>query len=96
MHITGAVSSEANGSTGCDPNGLTCCINEYVRCQKTGCDNKTCSTALSGRRACAQYIATVAPYCECVAEYFRDSAGNCVTREQCQMESTRGGSKSQG
>lgn len=95
--ITGAVSSGAPGSTNCNPNGLTCCKHEYVRCEKTGCDKNTCALALaSGPRACAQYIAKVAPYCDCVAKYFRDSAGNCVTEAQCRMESAQGGSKSQG
>lgn len=69
--------------TNCDPNGLTCGENEYVRCQEAGCDNNTCETALAEPGACAFYIMTVPPYCDCATGYFKDSGGECVTREQC-------------
>lgn len=60
---------------------------EAVRYEKTGCDNNTCETALSGPRPCAQYIQKIT-WCDCVAGYFRNSKGHCVTRQQCIDEQT--------
>lgn len=94
LNIQGAVPSGVTGSTSCNPDGLTCGRNEYVRCEKGGCDNNTCATALASPHACAEFIELVAPYCDCVTGYFKNSAGRCVTREQCERESTnsQGGS----
>lgn len=73
-------------STNADADGLTCRENEYVRYEKTGCDRNTCAIVLaSGPRACAQYIAKIT-WCDCKSGFFRNSAGNCVTQQQCQAE----------
>lgn len=70
----------------CDNGTLHCGQNMYVRCERTGCDNNTCSTALlSGPRACAQYIQLIT-WCDCWPCYYRNSIGKCVTKQQCQRE----------
>lgn len=75
------------GDPNCDGKGLTCSEHEYVRCDITGCDNNTCTTAELPRGSpCAQYGAIVPAYCDCSSGYFKNKGGICVTRQQCIIE----------
>lgn len=56
--------------------------NEHLKFEKTLCENNTCTKALSGPFPCALLIEKVT-WCDCMSGYFRNSTGNCVTRQQC-------------
>lgn len=74
----------------CNAGSLKCCKpHEEIKCyhEIPACSNSTCASALRPPIICDFLLPPqIDIHCGCKDGYFYDSAGNCVTRQQCLNE----------